>query len=310
MSVPDYPLEETIDFKFTSRTAAGVPTTLSGGAVEIYEDNSATQITTAETLTADFDSVTGLNNLRIVATTANGFESGKSYQAVMSAGTVGGVSVVGEVVAQFSIERSSAFARLGAPAGASVSADVAAVKAETALIVADTNELQTDWADGGRLDVILDARASQTTVDNIETDTQDIQTQVGVAGAGLTAINLPDQAMNITGNITGNVSGSVGSVTGAVGSVTAAVTVDTISDGAIGAAAVADIFSTTAITEAYGTDGSAHTVAQILYLVLAHLGEHANAGTTKTLKQLDGSTTAATFTYDDGDNPTSITRAT
>lgn len=53
---------------------------------------------------------------------------------------------------------------------------------------------------------------------------------VGVAGAGLTeaggdgdhltAINLPDQSMNITGNITGNLSGSVGSVTGAVGSVT------------------------------------------------------------------------------------------
>jgi hypothetical protein len=35
--------------------------------------------------------------------------------------------------------------------------DWAALKAETALIVADTNELQTDWVDGGRLDLILDA---------------------------------------------------------------------------------------------------------------------------------------------------------
>ncbi len=32
-----------------------------------------------------------------------------------------------------------------------------ALKAETVLIVADTNELQTDWANGGRLDNILDA---------------------------------------------------------------------------------------------------------------------------------------------------------
>ena len=48
-----------------------------------------------------------------------------------------------------------AFARLGAPAGASVSADVAAVKAQTAAI---------------------------------EADTQDLQTQVGVDGAGLTAM--------------------------------------------------------------------------------------------------------------------------
>jgi hypothetical protein len=56
-------------------------------------------------------------------------------------------------------------------------------------------------------------------VDAILTDTAEI----GVAGAGLTNINLPDQTMNITGDITGNLSGSVGSVTGAVGSVTGAV---------------------------------------------------------------------------------------
>lgn len=44
--------------------------------------------------------------------------------------------------------------------------------------------------------------------------------EIGVAGAGLTNINLPNQTMDIVGNITGNLSGSVGSVTGAVGSVT------------------------------------------------------------------------------------------
>jgi hypothetical protein len=60
------------------------------------------------------------------------------------------------------------YARIGAPAGASVSADIAAVKSETASIVADTGELQTDWADGGRLDLILDARASQSSVDTVD----------------------------------------------------------------------------------------------------------------------------------------------
>ncbi len=70
--------------------------------------------------------------------------------------------------------------------GATVGVDVVAVKAETASILTDTAE-------------------------------------IGAAGAGLTAIDLPDQTMNITGNITGNLSGSVGSVTGAVGSVTGAV---------------------------------------------------------------------------------------
>ena len=36
-------------------------------------------------------------------------------------------------------------------------------------ILADTNELQTDWANGGRLDNILDARASQASVDTVDT---------------------------------------------------------------------------------------------------------------------------------------------
>lgn len=71
----------------------------------------------------------------------------------------GAVPVTIQVFTSFP-QTGDAFARLGAPTGASVSADVAAVKAETATIVVDTNELQTDWADGGRLDTILDARAS------------------------------------------------------------------------------------------------------------------------------------------------------
>jgi hypothetical protein len=41
------------------------------------------------------------------------------------------------------VQTGDAFARLGAPAGASVSADVAAVKAETASIQTDTNDIQT-----------------------------------------------------------------------------------------------------------------------------------------------------------------------
>lgn len=38
--------------------------------------------------------------------------------------------------------------------------------------LADTAELQADWADGGRLDVILDARASQTAVDDLPTNSE------------------------------------------------------------------------------------------------------------------------------------------
>lgn len=49
------------------------------------------------------------------------------------------------------------YARIGAPVGASISADVAAVKTDTAATLVDTNELQTDWANGGRLDLLIDS---------------------------------------------------------------------------------------------------------------------------------------------------------
>ncbi len=63
-----------------------------------------------------------------------------------------------------------------------------------------------------------------TTYTGNTVQTGDSFARIGVAGAGLTNIDLPNQTMDITGNITGNLSGSVGSVTGAVGSVTGAVT--------------------------------------------------------------------------------------
>ncbi len=83
---------------------------------------------------------------------------------------------------------------------------------------------------------IWDAVVGDAAGTNIAADIIVIEAQtddIGVAGAGLTeaggtgdqltAINLPNQTMDISGNITGSLSGSVGSVTGAVGSVTGAV---------------------------------------------------------------------------------------
>lgn len=77
--------------------------------------------------------------------------------------------------------------------------------------------------------------------------------EIGVAGDGLTNINLPNQTMDIVGNIVGNLSGSVGSVTGAVGSVTGAV--GSVAAGGITAASIAtdaidaDAIAASAVTE-------------------------------------------------------------
>jgi hypothetical protein len=53
----------------------------------------------------------------------------------------------------------------------------------------------------------------------------------------------------------------------------------------------------------------APTLAQSLFELLAHVGDSAISGTTKTLKKIDG-TTAKTFTLDSATTPTSITEAT
>jgi len=78
-------------------------------------------------------------------------------------------------------------------------------------ILADTNELQTDWVNGGRLDLILDARASQTSVDDLPTNAE-------FAARTLAAGDYFDPATDTVANVT------------AVGSVTAGVTVGTNND--------------------------------------------------------------------------------
>lgn len=102
-----------------------------------------------------------------------------------------------------------AYARLGAPAGASVSADILAVDN----FVDDLeSRIGTPSNLGGGATVAAN-------LSDIEGQTDDI----GVAGAGLTAIDLPNQTMDITGSLSGavgSVTGNVGgNVTGSVGSV-------------------------------------------------------------------------------------------
>lgn len=126
----DIRLGDTIDIKFTTRRfTTGAPFTLAGSpAVAAYVGNSTTEITAGITLSVDFDSRTGLNNVRVVATSGNGYATGTNVDLVITAGTVDSVSVVGEVVGSFSIENRAAYLLLGTPAGASVSADLADIE--------------------------------------------------------------------------------------------------------------------------------------------------------------------------------------
>lgn len=133
--IGDFALGSTFDTKFTTVNTSGVPTQLAGTpAISAYPDNSTTELTAGITLTADFDTRTGLNNVRVVATSGNGYAAGSNYQLVITTGTVSGSSVVGYVVGEFSIEARSSLR----PTTAGRTLDVSA-----------TGEAGLDWANIG-----------------------------------------------------------------------------------------------------------------------------------------------------------------
>ena len=92
----------TIDFKFTTVDATGLPFALASGALSVYKGNNTTESTAGITLTSPFDSRTGMHHARIVLTDAF-YVADEEYDIVITTGTVDGVSVVGYVVAHFSI---------------------------------------------------------------------------------------------------------------------------------------------------------------------------------------------------------------
>ena len=128
-----------------------------------------------------------------------------------------------------------AFTRLGAPAGASVSADIAAVKVDTAAILVDTGTTLDARIPaalvGGRMDSSVGAMAANVlTAAAINADAiTDAKVAADVTIASVTGAvgsvtgsvgSVAGAVGSVTGNVGGNVVGSVASVVGAVGSVT------------------------------------------------------------------------------------------
>jgi len=95
----------TLNFKFSTHKSDGTPIVLAGSpAVSVYKANNTTQSTAGITLSVDFDSVTGLNNVLIDLSADAFYAVANDYQVVITTGTVNSVSVVGTVLAHFSIE--------------------------------------------------------------------------------------------------------------------------------------------------------------------------------------------------------------
>lgn len=217
--------DSTVSFTWNSSDLSGASITrATNGTISVYKDGGVTQSIAGITDTEDFDGLTGVH-LCVIDTSSDSFYStGSDYDVVLSAATIDG-QTVNATLAHFSIEMEAAvqYLKNGTYGLAAIEALVDDLEARltatragyldnlSAGAVATAAALSTH---DGKLDTV------DSNVDAILVDTAEI----GVAGAGLTNINLPNQTMDIVGNITGNLSGSVGSVTGNVGGIAGTIT--------------------------------------------------------------------------------------
>ena len=156
-----------------------------------------------------------------------------------------------------------------------------------------------------------------------------VTTAAGVLGVGRVGVSSIDQRVGVSsfGLAVGVSSFNVGLQTG-VSSISVPVGVSSVTDkGGYGVSSISDkagygvssisdktgyrldAIGSAAFTEGYAADGATATLPQILYLIQSYLMEKQVTGLSLYARQLDGSTTSATFTLDSSTSPTSITRA-
>ncbi|MDA1298385.1 MAG: hypothetical protein O3B04_10395, partial [Chloroflexi bacterium] len=109
----------------------------------------AIEVDTSTTLQADLDIITGATGVNLLTATQASIDAIEADTSTTLQGELDAIQA----------------AVITNAAGVDIAADIIALKAETVLIVADTNELQTDLVNGGRLDLILDIIAADTTTD-------------------------------------------------------------------------------------------------------------------------------------------------
>src|ERR1035441_8210827 len=203
----DYRAGDIIDLKFQTLNVSAVPTTLAGTpAISVYKSNSTTESTTGITLSVDFDSRTGLNHVHITtASDGTFYAEGTDFDVVITAGTVNSVSVVGQVVASFSLANRSGLRPVNAGRQLLVGSDTVAAANMTEILGTAVSTPAT----AGILDVNLLNIANAV----VNTSLAQIGVKV-VSQANIDFGALQKTSLNAA---------TPASVVGAVGSVTAAI---------------------------------------------------------------------------------------
>ena len=281
MYLGDFRLGETFDHKFTTVASTGAPTQLAGvPVISAYVGNDVTQITAGITLTVDFDSVTGLNNVRVVATSGNGYATASNYALVITTGTVGGTSVVGYVVGLFSIENRSA---------------VMPTVAARTLDVSAGGEAGVDWANVGSPTTAVNLSATNIDVDQIVASVSgavaSVTAGVSVAAGGIATTSFAAGAIDaaaIAASAIGASEIAAGAITNAkfaAGAIdAAAIATDAIDADALAADAVTEIWAKAAAEPAGVPAINATMLATLSWLLALSRNRLLQTATTQTLR--------------------------
>ena len=199
------------------------------------------------------------------------------------------------------------YARLGAPAGASVSADIAAIKAQTNNIATSAAIATAIWQDATAGDFTVASSIGKS-----------LYTTGALPGAaGGLFIAGTNAATAITTGLTAHIIGTVDTLTTYTGNTPQTGDAYARLGAPAGASVSADIAAlptvagilTTSMTEAYAAVNGTLTIAKALYGITQQLGQMSITATTMTVLKRDGATTAKTYTLNDAVNPTSISEA-
>lgn len=235
-------------------------------------------------------------------------------------------------------------------AGVDIAADIIALKAETAAILADTAvigaagaglteaggtgdhltavpwnaawdaEVQSEAADAltaydpptkAELDSAVSPLALEATAQSILTDTDlidDATSGLAKIATDVAAV-LVDTSTTLQAELDG-IQADTEDIQARLPAALVGGRIDATIDATGMESGAIDAILTRTMTEAYAAAGAEMTVAQALYEICQVFSEFAISGSTITVKQRDGSTTAMTFTLDSAIQPTSRTRAT
>ena len=186
----DRALGSTVRMQFVSTNPDGggapvAPSTAFAVAdIRIYKDGSATEKATTNglTVTSPFDSITGLHLMEIDTSNSTGdvgfWASGSVYHVrLVTAKTVATYSVSGLLIGEFSIELQTADTRKFNGTAITAASGIPEVKvASIAANAVNASSLATD-----AVTEIQSGLATQTSVDTIQSDTNDIQTRLPAA---------------------------------------------------------------------------------------------------------------------------------